>query len=231
MRNVLLVLAFIGFGIGMAFQFGVVDLDKMDNLVDEVFKSDYYYDDYAYDDYDEYGYLEDMPEPGITFADYLDYELVDLKYNESDAAFLEEVQGLAFPYLVAYSNIGWGLSLEDYNPDAEIEITHKYSDLYSLVIAENVDYDLAEYRQTILDNFATDESAVNVLYEGEREIDGKVVQEMVANVGVEDYDFQYHLYYYTSPEGSLQFVVYYEDYLAEVYNDDVSKLLNSLRIF
>jgi len=232
MRKLLLVLAFIGLGFGLAFQFGSFDIDGARGLVQNI-SSEFSYDDTSY--YDDYNYesneFEDisLDEP-IKFADYTEYELVDSVYDDSSAIFMKTVSGKVLPYEISYSDIAWELSSENYNEDAEIEITHKYSDLYALVIAEDIEYDIEELRQIILDNYITNNATAIVLYEGEKEINGKQVHEMVTNVSIEDYIFQYHTYYYSGPEGTIQFVVYYEDYLAEIYNDDVGKMLNSLKI-
>lgn len=112
------------------------------------------------------------------------------------------------------------------NPDAEYELELKGEDLYSMVISEKVEIPLTTLKEIALENGRAISPDVHIFKEEYRTVNGLKVLLLQMNGTMQGIKFSYYGYYYSNPNGTVQFITYTAQNLLETYIKDIEELLN-----
>lgn len=125
----------------------------------------------------------------------------------------------------------WSFAKGSNNKDAEYEFQLKGKDLYAMAIAEAIEID-AESLTDIA--FSTAKSAapdIQIIKKEYRIVNNKKVIYMEMSGTIQSMKITYLGYYYSSPSGSTQLVVYTGTNLVNKYRNEISDLLNGLTTY
>jgi hypothetical protein len=122
----------------------------------------------------------------------------------------------------------WSFSKASDNPSAEYEFQLKEGDLYGMVITEKVEIPLETLKSIAFENAKALAPDLHILKEEYRVVNGLKVLLLQMNGTLQGIKFSYYGYYYSSPEGTVQYVTYTAQNLLESYIPEIEKLLNGL---
>ncbi|MEM9675033.1 MAG: hypothetical protein AAF992_20740 [Bacteroidota bacterium] len=122
----------------------------------------------------------------------------------------------------------WSFTKAKDNPDAEYELSRKNEDLLAMILTEKIEIPLKTLKTIAVDNakaFALDATIIKEEY---RTVNGLKVLMLQINGSMQGIKFSYYGYYFTSSNGTVQFITYTAQNLLDEYVEDCEKLLNGL---
>ncbi len=120
----------------------------------------------------------------------------------------------------------WSFKKAIDNPDAEFELQLKDGDLYGMIIAEKVEIPLETLKSLALENGKASAPDLKIVKEEYRIVNGLKVLLLQLNGNMQGIKFSYYGYYYSSTNGTVQFVTYTSQNLLDSYKPESEKLLN-----
>ena len=120
----------------------------------------------------------------------------------------------------------WKFNKPENNDDAEFEFEMKGEDAYGLIITERMSIPIENLKQLAYENAKSVSSDLRIVEQEYRIVNGVKVIYMVMAAKVHGIDIYYLGYYYSSPEGSVQFLCYTGAGLVQQYEDAITELLN-----
>lgn len=122
----------------------------------------------------------------------------------------------------------WSFNKSTENADAEYEFQLKNSDLYGMVITEKIEVPLETLRTLALDNGREHAPDLRIVKEEYRNVNGLKVLMLQMNGTMQGIKFSYYGYYFSSANGSAQFITYTSQNLLEGFILECEKMLNGL---
>lgn len=122
----------------------------------------------------------------------------------------------------------WSINKAPDNEAAEFEINHRGEDLYGMMITEKLDLPLESLANIALDNARDAAPDVKVLDKQYRYVNGIKVLMMRMTGTIQEIKFSYYGYYYSTPNGATQFLVYSSVDNVEKNMAEIEALLNGL---
>jgi len=122
----------------------------------------------------------------------------------------------------------WSFKKATDNPDAEYELQLKDGDLYGMVITEKVEIPLETLKSIALENGQAAAPDLKIIKEEYRNVNGLKVLLLQLNGTIQGIKFSYYGYYFSSINGSVQFITYTSQNLLDSYRPISEKLLNGL---
>jgi len=114
------------------------------------------------------------------------------------------------------------------NPDAEYEFQLKNGDLYGMVISEKVEIPLKTLKSIALETGKSAAPDLKIVQEEYRNVNGLKVLLLQMNGTMQGIKFSYYGYYYSSPNGTVQFITYTSQNLLDGYRKECNSLLNGM---
>jgi len=122
----------------------------------------------------------------------------------------------------------WQFNKAENNAAAEYEMELKGKDLYAMAIAEKIEIPVENLVEIAVGNAKEAAPDITVVKKEYRMVNGKKVIMMQMNGTTHGIKFSYVGYYYSTPSGSVQYVVYTSQQLLKEYMPDIEELLNGL---
>lgn len=122
----------------------------------------------------------------------------------------------------------WTFKKAENNKDAEYELQFKKGDLYAMIISEKVEIQLESLRDIAVDNGKSVAPDLEVVKEEYRTVNGQKVLCIKMNGSMQGIKIAYFGYYYSNSEGTVQFVTYTSQNLANEYEEVAENLLNGI---
>tara|TARA_B100000700_G_C14845173_1_gene761200 strand:+ start:222 stop:854 length:633 start_codon:yes stop_codon:yes gene_type:complete len=120
----------------------------------------------------------------------------------------------------------WSFKKSTDNLEAEFELQLKGGDLYGMIITEKVEIPLETLKSVALENGKAAAPDMKIVKEEYRTINGLKVLLLQLNGTMQGIKFSYYGYYFSSPNGTVQFVTYTSQNLIDSYKPESEKLLN-----
>jgi hypothetical protein len=120
----------------------------------------------------------------------------------------------------------WSFKKATGNPEAEYELQLKGEDLYGLLITEKVEIPLESLKSIALENGKTAAPDLKIVKEEYRNVNGLKTLLLQLNGTIQGIKFSYYGYYFTSINGTVQFITYTSQNLIDSYRPESEKLLN-----
>ncbi len=120
----------------------------------------------------------------------------------------------------------WSFTKASDNPEAEYELQLKGEDLYGMIISEKLEIPLESLKTIAVDNAKEAASDIKVVKEEYRIVNGIKVLLLQLNGTLQGIKFSYYGYYFSSKNGTVQFITYTSQSLLDSYKNDCEKLLN-----
>ncbi len=122
----------------------------------------------------------------------------------------------------------WSFRKATINPYAEYELQMRDGDLYCVIITEKIEVPLESLKLIAIENGKSLSPDLTIVKEEYRNVNGLKVLLLQMNGTVKGIKVSYYGYYYSSPEGTVQFITYTAQNLLEKYMPEIEKLLNGL---
>ena len=133
----------------------------------------------------------------------------------------------------AKTNIGtwinpknWNFSKSEPNSASEFSFNNKKLDVYGMLIVEKAEIPLESLIEIAYENALEAAPDVEIVEKEYRNVNGLEVIMMKMKGTIQGVKFIYYGYYYSSSEGSFQFLTYTSQNLFKEYEDDMLDLLN-----
>ncbi|WP_299681350.1 hypothetical protein [uncultured Dokdonia sp.] len=120
----------------------------------------------------------------------------------------------------------WSFQKAKDNPEAEYELQLKGEDLYGMIITEKLEIPIENLKEIALENGREAAPDLEVIQEEYRTVNDQKVLFLQLNGTLQGIKFTYYGYYYSSPEGTVQFIMYTSQGLLKAYIEDCEKALN-----
>jgi hypothetical protein len=120
----------------------------------------------------------------------------------------------------------WSFKKATDNPEAEFELQLKGGDLYGMIITEKVEIPLETLKSFALENGKTVAPDLKIVKEEYRTVNGLKVLLLQLNGTMQGIKFSYYGYYFSSRNGTVQFITYTSQNLLDSYKPESEKLLN-----
>lgn len=120
----------------------------------------------------------------------------------------------------------WSFKKATSNPEAEYEFSLKGGDLYGMLITEQIEIPLESLKKIALENGRAAAPNLKVVKEEYRIVNGLKVLHLQLNGTTQGIKFSYYGYYYSSDNGTVQFITYTSQSLLDEYLPECEKLLN-----
>lgn len=120
----------------------------------------------------------------------------------------------------------WSFKKATDNPQAEFELQLKGEDLYGMIITEKVEIPLETLKFIALENGKVAAPDLKIVKEEYRTVNGLKVLLLQLNGTMQGIKFSYYGYYFSSPNGTVQFITYTSQSLLDSYKPESEKLLN-----
>jgi hypothetical protein len=120
----------------------------------------------------------------------------------------------------------WSFKKATSNEDAEYELQLKNGDLYGLIITEKVEIPLETLKSIALETAKSVAPDLKIVKEEYRIVNGTKVLLIQMNGTTQEIKFSYYGYYFSSKNGTVQFVTYTSQNLLESYKTECENLLN-----
>jgi hypothetical protein len=114
---------------------------------------------------------------------------------------------------------------------SEFEFELRQKDAYGMAITERTEIPIETLKEVALSNAREVSPDIKAVKEEYREVNGKRIFCMQMNGTVKGMKISYLGYYYSSEEGTLQFLTYTAQNLLDDYGVEMEELLNGLVIF
>jgi len=122
----------------------------------------------------------------------------------------------------------WSFKKATENSEAEYELQLKDGDLYGMVISEKVEIPLKTLKSIALENGKAAAPDLKIIKEEYRTVNGLKVLLLQMNGTMQGIKFSYYGYYFSSTNGTVQFITYTSQNLFKGYRKECEKLLNGL---
>ena len=122
----------------------------------------------------------------------------------------------------------WAFKKSTDNPDAEYELQLKGEDLYGMIISEKVEIPLETLKSIALENGRAVAPDLKVVKEEYRSVNGLKVLFLQMNGTMQGVKFSYYGYYFSTKNGSIQYITYTSQNLQNSYIKECENLLNGL---
>ena len=122
----------------------------------------------------------------------------------------------------------WSFKKATNNEEAEYEFQLKDGDLYGMVITEKVEIPLETLKSIALENGKSVAPDLRIVKEEYRIVNGLKVLFLQMNGTMQGIKFTYYGYYFSSTNGTIQFITYTSQNLLDSYKPECEKLLNGL---
>lgn len=122
----------------------------------------------------------------------------------------------------------WSFEKGSNNGEAEYELQLRGEDLYAMIISEKIEIPIENLKEIALENAKKVSSDIKVVHEEYRNVNGLRVLFMKMNGTLQGIKFSYYGYYFSGPEGTLQFLTYTSQNLLVNYIDECEELINGL---
>jgi hypothetical protein len=114
------------------------------------------------------------------------------------------------------------------NPDAEFELQFKSGDLYGMIISEKFEIPLESLKNIALENGRAVAPDLAIYKEEYRNVNGLKVLLLQMNGTMQGIKFSYYGYYYSSTQGTVQFITYTSQNLLNNFISESEKILNGI---
>jgi hypothetical protein len=111
---------------------------------------------------------------------------------------------------------------------AEFEINNDDAGLYGLVITENLELPLESLANIAIDNARAAAPDIQIINKEYRNVNGVNVLMMRMTGTIQDILFSYYGYYYATPRGAVQFLVYSSKENVDTHISTIENLLNGI---
>ena len=122
----------------------------------------------------------------------------------------------------------WSFQKGTENQDAEYEMELKEGDLYAMIITEKMEVPLQSLKAIAVENGRSVAPDLKVVKEEYRNVNGLKVLLLQMNGTMQGIKFTYYGYYFSSTNGSVQFITYTSQNLIDSFRPECEKLLNGL---
>ncbi|MFD1293416.1 hypothetical protein ACFQ5N_06165 [Lutibacter holmesii] len=122
----------------------------------------------------------------------------------------------------------WKFNKGKDNLESEYEFELKGEDLYGMVISEKVEIPLETLRSIALENGKEAAPDLKVVNEEYRFVNGMKVLLLEMSGTMQGIKFSYYGYYFSSENGTVQFITYTSQNLLESYKEECNIFLNGL---
>jgi hypothetical protein len=122
----------------------------------------------------------------------------------------------------------WSFKKATDNLEAEYELQLKGGDLYGMIITEKVEIPLESLKSIALENGKSAAPDLKIAEEEYRTVNGLKVLLLQMNGTMQGIKFSYYGYYFSSTNGTVQFITYTSQNLLDSYRPEIEKLLNGL---
>lgn len=119
----------------------------------------------------------------------------------------------------------WSFGKGENNPDAEYELELRNEDLYAMILSEKIEIPLETLRTIALDNARASAPDITIVEEEYRTVNGHKVLFLQMNGTMQGIKFSYYGYYFSSAEGTIQYITYTSQGLLKGYIDECEELL------
>ena len=159
-----------------------------------------------------------------------DIEEVEIPTNikeytkDSNASFLIKSDNLNVGFWINPKK--WSFGKGKNNPDAEYELVLRNEDLYAMILSEKIEIPLNTLKTIAIDNAKASAPDIEVVKEEYRTVNGSKVLFLQMNGSMQGIKFSYYGYYFSSPEGTIQYITYTSQGLLKEYIDQCEELLN-----
>jgi len=120
----------------------------------------------------------------------------------------------------------WSFKKATNNPDAEYELQLKDGGLYGMIISEKVEIPLETLKSIVLENGRSAAPDLKIVKEEYRIVNGLKVLLLQMNGTTQGIKFSYYGYYFSSTNGTVQFITYTSQNLLDSYRKECDILLN-----
>lgn len=145
-------------------------------------------------------------------------------------ASMQEISGSQLPYSISYDANKWAIEQPESYEDAEYYLNHLDGDVYAMIIPERVEIPLDSLKEIAIENASEVAPDIEVVYEETIEVDGQEVLVMKMNGTIEGIPFQYYGHYFSGDFGTIQFITYTSQTLADLYETDARELLEGISL-
>lgn len=122
----------------------------------------------------------------------------------------------------------WSFKKATNNLDAEYELQLKDGDIYGMVITEKIEVPLETLKSIALENGKAVAPDLKIVKEEYRIVNGIKVLLLQMNGTFQGIKVSYYGYYFSSTNGTVQFITYTSQNLMDSYRAESEKLLNGL---
>lgn len=122
----------------------------------------------------------------------------------------------------------WSFKKGTTNPYAEYELNFKDGDLYGTVITEKIEIPLEALKSLAFESAKAISPDLTIVKEEYRIVNGLKVLLLRMNGTIKGIKFSYYGYYFSSTNGTIQFITYTSQKLLDSYIAESEKLLNGL---
>lgn len=122
----------------------------------------------------------------------------------------------------------WSFKKSGEEEESEFDLELKGGDLYGMIITEKVEIPLVSLKSIALENAKAVAPDAKIVNEEYRTVNGIKVLFLEMNGTLQGIKFSYYGYYYSSPNGTVQFITYTSQSLQNSYKAEREKLLNGL---
>ncbi|MCC5918968.1 MAG: hypothetical protein JJU02_16750 [Cryomorphaceae bacterium] len=118
----------------------------------------------------------------------------------------------------------------DLNPEADIALQFLHSDIYAMVIYEELEVPIEYLSNLAVENALNIASDIVVVMKEYRIVNGEKVICMRMDGTMQGMKISYMTYFFSGDDGSLQFHVFTGQKLVEKHIEEIEKLLNGLMV-
>jgi hypothetical protein len=122
----------------------------------------------------------------------------------------------------------WTFSKAKSNPEAEYELNLKNGDLYGMIITENIEVPLESLKELVMKNGQSVSPDIHIVKEEYRTVNGLKVLLLQSDGTIQGVKFSYYGYYFSSKNGTLQFIMYTAQNLLSRYLKECEEVLNGM---
>lgn len=122
----------------------------------------------------------------------------------------------------------WTFTKSDKNEDSEYELNHKDKDLYGIIITERISIPIDALRMIAIENAKDAVTQLKVVEDEFRTVNGIQVFFMRMQGLIQGIHIEYRSYYFSTDEGTVQYITFSSAELMEEYAEDSDNLLNGL---
>ena len=122
----------------------------------------------------------------------------------------------------------WKFEKANSNESAEYELKLKDGDLYGMIIAEQMEIPLETLKKIAVDNGRQVSPDLVIQNEEYRTVNGLKVLHLQMAGTMQGIKFFYYGYYFSNPNGTLQYVTWSAQNLLNTYQGEIENLLNGL---